>query len=314
MMMGKPMSGVKPQPVPALWPAGAVLAPAGSLDAYIRAVNRFPILDADEEQRLARSFREKGDLDAARRLVLSYLRLVVATARGYLGYGLPYADLIQEGNIGLMRSLNRFDPGRGVRLASFALHWIRASIHEYIVRNWRLVKLATTKAQRKLFFNLRSMKQSAGPMTAKDVRRVARELRVTPEQVVEMETRLAGHDLPLEVDDGGDKRFASVHYLAADCDAEPLTQLEAKDTERARSAGMQKALKALDPRSRRIIEARWLHETNRATLHELAAALKISAERVRQVEAKALQRMRKAMEQVADEDARSRVPLPVRAP
>jgi len=267
---------------------------AGSLEAYIQSVSRFPILSAEEEQRLARRFREEQDLDAARQLVLSHLRLVVAVARGYLGYGLPHADLIQEGNIGLMKAVKRFDPRRGVRLVSFAIHWVKAEIHEYVLRNWRLVRVATTKAQRKLFFNLRSMKRGLAPLSAEEVGRVAAELRVKPEEVAEMETRLTGHDVAFEADDD-EEGYAPVHYLAADAAAEPSRLLEAEQDERVQSAGLHQALAALDPRSRRIIEARWLKEKDAATLHDLAAEFKVSAERIRQIEAKALEKMKKAM-------------------
>src|SRR6185312_3907427 len=267
---------------------------AGSIEAYIQAVNRIPMLSAEEEQRLARRFREQNDLEAARQLVLSHLRLVVALARGYLGYGLPHADLIQEGNIGLMKAVKRFDPDRGVRLVSFAMHWIKAEMHEYILRNWRLVKVATTKAQRKLFFNLRSMKKDLGPMNAADVERVAEELRVKPEEVVEMETRLSGQELAFEGERDDEESYAPVHYLA-DEQAEPFRVLEAEESERVRTEGLQKALDTLDARSRRIVEARWLREKDGATLHELAAEFKVSAERIRQIEAKALEKMRKAL-------------------
>jgi RNA polymerase sigma-32 factor len=269
--------------------------PAGSLEAYIQTVNRFPILSAEEERSLARRFRQDGDLDAARGLVLSHLRLVVALARGYLGYGLPHADLIQEGNIGLMKAVKRFDPDRGVRLVSFAIHWIKAEMHEYILRNWRLVKVATTKAQRKLFFNLRSMKKGLAPLTSEDVSRVATELRVKPEEVVEMETRLAGQEIAFEADQDDEEAYAPVNYLAADHEAEPLRVLEAKETEETRSAGLESALNSLDARSRRIVEARWLREKDALTLHDLAAEFKVSAERIRQIEAKALEKMRKAL-------------------
>ena len=268
---------------------------AGSLDAYIQTVNRFPILSAEDEQALARHFRQQGDLDSARQLVLSHLRLVVAVARGYLGYGLPHADLIQEGNIGLMKAVKRFDPERGVRLVSFAIHWVKAEIHEYVLRNWRLIKVATTKAQRKLFFNLRSMKQGLAPLSSDEVGRVAAALKVKPEEVVEMETRLAGRDVTFETDDSDDEAYAPVHYLAADADAEPSRVLEAEEEERTQSAGLRHALTALDPRSRRIVEARWLKEKDSATLHDLAAEFKVSAERIRQIEAKALEKMRKAI-------------------
>ncbi len=278
--------------------AAPVPMPTGSIEAYIQTVNRFPILSAEEERALAKRFRADNDLDAARQLVLSHLRLVVATARGYLGYGLPHADLIQEGNIGLMKAVKRFDPDRGVRLVSFAIHWIKAEIHEYILRNWRLVKVATTKAQRKLFFNLRSMKKGLGPMTLEDVGRVAGELRVKPEEVVEMETRLAGREIAFEADDEEDSGFAPASYLA-DSEAEPFSVLEAKQSERARAEGLTSALAALDARSRRIIQARWLREKDAATLHELAAEFKVSAERIRQIEAKALEKMRKVLDDPA---------------
>src|SRR5205809_8137883 len=205
--------------------------PVGSIDAYIQAVNRFPILSVEEEQRLARRFRDENDLEAARQLVLSHLRLVVSLARGYLGYGLPHADLIQEGNIGLMKAVKRFDPDRGVRLVSFAIHWIKAEMHEYILRNWRLVKVATTKAQRKLFFNLRSMKKDLAQMSTADVERVASELKVKPEEVVEMETRLAGQELAFEGDRDDEESYAPVHYLVADEAAEPYRVLEAEESE-----------------------------------------------------------------------------------
>jgi RNA polymerase sigma-32 factor len=279
-----PLTG--PLPVP---------MPTGSLEAYIQTVNRFPILSADEERSLALRFQQDGDLDAARGLVLSHLRLVVAVARGYLGYGLPHADLIQEGNIGLMKAVKRFDPDRGVRLVSFAIHWIKAEMHEYILRNWRLVKIATTKAQRKLFFNLRSMKSGLAPLNSDDIERVAAELRVKPEEVVEMETRLAGQDLAFEAEHDDDEAYAPVNYLAADRDAEPSRLLEAKQSEQLRASGLDSALNSLDARSRRIVEARWLREKDPATLHDLAAEFKVSAERIRQIEAKALEKMRKAL-------------------
>jgi RNA polymerase sigma-32 factor len=269
--------------------------PTGSLEAYIQTVNRFPLLTLEEEQRLARSFRDQNDLAAARGLVLSHLRLVVAIARGYLGYGLPHADLIQEGNVGLMKAVKRFDPDRGVRLVSFAIHWIKAEMHEYILRNWRLVKVATTKAQRKLFFNLRSMKKDLGPMSSADVARVAGELNVKPEEVIEMETRLSGQELAFESERDDEERFAPVNYLAADDAAEPYRVLEAEESERVQTESLHKALETLDARSRRIVEARWLREKDAATLHELAAEFNVSAERIRQIEAKALGKMRKLL-------------------
>jgi len=264
----------------------------GSLDQYVQTVNRFPLLTLEEEQRLGRKFRDEQDLDAARQLVLSHLRVVVAIARGYLGYGLPHGDLIQEGNIGLMKAVKRFDPERGVRLVSFAIHWIRAEMHEYVLRNWRLVRIATTKAQRKLFFNLRSMKPGLDPLTQAQIRDVADTLNVKPEEVAEMEMRLAGQELALEpgVDDDEDA-YAPIAYLA-DPQDEPARVVETRQAERLRAEGLAAALAALDPRSRRIIEARWLRESDPATLHDLAAEFKVSAVRIRQVEAKAMQKMR----------------------
>jgi RNA polymerase sigma-32 factor len=279
-----PLSGLLPVPMP-----------SGSLEAYIQTVNRFPILSPEEERSLALRFRKDGDLEAARGLVLSHLRLVVAIARGYLGYGLPHADLIQEGNIGLMKAVKRFDPDRGVRLVSFAIHWIKAEMHEYILRNWRLMKVATTKAQRKLFFNLRSMKSGLAPLSTDDVERVAAELRVKPEEVVEMEMRLSGQDVAFEAEHDDEEAYAPVNYLAADRDVEPLQMLEAKESENLRASGLDAALKSLDARSRRIVEARWLREQDPATLHDLAAEFKVSAERIRQIETKALEKMRKAL-------------------
>jgi RNA polymerase sigma-32 factor len=265
---------------------------AGSLDTYIQTVNRFPLLTQEQETALARRYRTEDDLEAARELVLSHLRVVVAVSRGYLGYGLPQADLIQEGNIGLMKAVKRFDPERGVRLVSFALHWIRAEIHEFVLRNWRMVKVATTKAQRKLFFNLRSLKQSHSTLGAEEVRAMARQLGVKPEEVVEMETRLTGHDIALEPEgDGEDDSYAPISYLAAD-DAEPGRILEHEQTARRQSAGLVKALENLDDRSRRIVQARWLNEKESATLHDLAAEFGVSAERIRQIESKAMARMK----------------------
>jgi len=288
------MQATSTLPVPVSVP---VPLATGSLEGYIQSVNRFPILSAGEEQALARRYRESGDLEAARGLVLSHLRLVVAVARGYLGYGLPHADLIQEGNIGLMKAVKRFDPSRGVRLVSFAIHWIKAEIHEHVLRNWRLVKIATTKAQRKLFFNLRSMRRGLAPLTRDDVRRIATELRVKPEEVEEMESRLAGQDIAFESDGADDEAYAPADYLASDASSEPSQLLEAEESERATASGLEEALTALDARSRRIIETRWLREKETATLHELAAEFKVSAERIRQIEAKALEKMRKVMAQ-----------------
>jgi RNA polymerase sigma-32 factor len=267
----------------------------GSLDHYIQAVNRFPILTQEQEQDYARRFRAEGDIEGARQLVLSHLRVVVAIARGYLGYGLPHGDLIQEGNIGLMKAVKRFDPERGVRLVSFAIHWIKAEIHEFILRNWRLVRIATTKAQRKLFFNLRSMKPGLDPLTGDEIRNIATALRVKPEEVGEMEMRLAGQDLALEPQGDDDETYAPIAYLA-DPQDEPSKVLEETETKTLRSKGLAEALATLDPRSRRIIEARWLVEKDHATLHDLAAEFNVSAERIRQIEAKAMQKMRHLIE------------------
>jgi RNA polymerase sigma-32 factor len=265
---------------------------AGSLETYIQTVNRLPLLSVERERELARRYRGAGDLEAARGLVLAHLRVVVGISRGYLGYGLPQADLIQEGNIGLMKAVKRFDPERGVRLVSFAVHWIRAEIHEFVLRNWRIVKIATTKAQRKLFFNLRSLKSSLSSLGAEDVKAIARQLGVKPDEVVEMETRLAGRDVALEpAGDEEDEAFAPISYLVAE-DAEPGRILEHEQTARLRGEGLERALASLDPRSRRIVEARWLAEKDASTLHDLAAEFGVSAERIRQIEAKALARMK----------------------
>jgi len=265
--------------------------PVGSLESYIHAVNRFPMLSPEQERQLARKFRAEDDVEAARQLVLSHLRLVVAIARGYMGYGLPHGDLIQEGNIGLMKAVKRFDPERGVRLVSFAVHWIRAEIHEFVLRNWRMVKVATTKAQRKLFFNLRSMKPSLDPLTRSQIGSMARQLKVKPEDVAEMEMRLAGQEIALEPSSDEDESYAPIAYLA-DRSPEPAELVEAKQEEDLRTRGLGNALASLDPRSRRIIETRWLREKDPATLHDLAAEFKVSAERIRQIEAKALEKMK----------------------
>ena len=265
--------------------------PVGSLESYIQAVNRFPILSPEQELSLARKFRDESDVDAARELVLSHLRVVVAIARGYMGYGLPHSDLIQEGNIGLMKAVKRFDPERGVRLVSFAVHWIRAEMHEFVLRNWRMVKIATTKAQRKLFFNLRSMKPTLDPLTRSEIGSVARQLKVKPEEVAEMEMRLAGQEIALEPSTDDDESYAPIAYLA-DRSAGPSEVFEAKEEETLKARGLESALASLDARSRRIIETRWLREKDAATLHELAAEFKVSAERIRQIEAKALQKMK----------------------
>jgi len=265
---------------------------AGSLETYIQSVNSLPLLTVERERELARRYHGAGDLEAARELVLAHLRVVVAISRGYLGYGLPQADLIQEGNIGLMKAVKRFDPERGVRLVSFAVHWVRAEIHEFILRNWRIVKVATTKAQRKLFFNLRSLKRGPAALGVEEAKAVASQLGVKPEEVVEMETRLTGRDIAFEpMGDDEDESFAPISYLEAE-NAEPGRVLEHEQTARLRGEGLEKALARLDPRSRRIIEARWLTEKESATLHDLAAEFGVSAERIRQIEAKALARMK----------------------
>jgi len=270
----------------------------GNIDAYIQAANRYPMLAEAEEIRLAERFHNDGDVEAARQLVLSHLRLVISIARGYLGYGLPHADLIQEGNIGLMKAVKRFDSTRGVRLVSFAMHWIKAEIHEYILKNWRQVKVATTKAQRKLFFNLRSLKsgyEGVDTLSGTQTAEVATRLGVKPAEVVEMETRLSGRDIALEGNpDDGDEAFAPIDYLA-DSRYEPTRVLENKALARLQDEGLHEALATLDPRSRRIVEARWLPDGEAATLHDLAAEFDVSAERIRQIEVKALQKMRGAL-------------------
>jgi RNA polymerase sigma-32 factor len=232
-------------------------------------------------------------VEAARQLVLSHLRLVISIARGYLGYGLPHADLIQEGNIGLMKAVKRYDPARGVRLVSFAMHWIKAEIHEYILRNWRLVKVATTKAQRKLFFNLRSMKTHSGSLHVDEIHDIARELKVKPEDVIEMESRMGGQDIALEShgDDDGDDSWSPIAYLQ-DHRPEPSQLLAEQQMEMLQTSGLESALSSLDERSRRIVEARWLNEDGGATLHEMAAEYGVSAERIRQIEQKAMQKMK----------------------
>jgi len=270
----------------------------GNIDAYISAVNRLPMLTADDEVALGRRFREHADLAAARELIMSHLRLVVSIARQYLGYGLPHADLIQEGNVGLMKAVKRFDPERGVRLVSFAMHWIKAEIHEYILKNWRLVKVATTKAQRKLFFNLRSHKRDAHTLGPDAVTAIAQELNVRPQDVVEMETRMGGGDVALDpMSDDGEDDFAPIAYLKA-AHSEPLQVLEAREFDHLQGEGIREALGSLDERSRRIIESRWLRDEDEGgarTLQDLADEYGVSAERIRQIEAKALKTMRSAL-------------------
>jgi RNA polymerase sigma-32 factor len=270
-------------------------ASLGSLDHYIQSVNRFPLLSAEQEVELGRRLRDTNDLDAARQLVLSHLRLVVAISRNYLGYGLPQADLIQEGNVGLMKAVRRFDPERGVRLVSFALHWIKAEMHEHILRNWRLVKIATTKAQRKLFFNLRSMKAGPGALTRREALSIAKDLGVKPEEVYEMETRLSGQDVALEPQPGEEGEMLTPIAYLTDTEAEPAQIFERAEVSRNRSDGLRLALAKLDGRSREVIEARWLREDDKATLQELADQYGVSAERIRQIESKALKTMRGQM-------------------
>ena len=266
--------------------------PAGSLDSYIQSVNLIPILSVEEERELALRYRHDNDLDAAKQLVMSHLRFVVKVARGYNGYGLPLADLIQEGNIGLMKAVKRFDPAIGVRLVSFAVHWIRAEMHEFILRNWRIVKIATTKAQRKLFFNLRSAKKRLGWMNKDEVDAIARDLGVSSKDVMEMEQRLSHHDASFDgasVDEEEDV-FAPAAYLE-DLRYGPEEQLESDQLDDQQQVRLQNAIATLDDRSRDIISKRWLVE-NKATLHELAAEYDISAERIRQIENNAMKKLK----------------------
>jgi len=272
----------------------------GSLDGYIQTVNRLPILSQEKEHALAVRFKSENDLDAARELVLSHLRVVVSVARGYSGYGLPQADLIQEGNIGLMKAVKRYNPERGVRLVSFALHWIRAEIHEFVVRNWRLVKIATTKSQRKLFFNLRSLKKGLEPLKPQQISEIAKQLNVSEHDVVDMEARFAGHEVALEPGNSDeDESYAPISYLADNAEYEPSHILETAEREHLQTSGLAHALAGLDERSRRIVEARWLcDEGSAATLHDLAAEFKVSAERIRQIEQKAMGKMQMTLAQV----------------
>ena len=292
----------------------AVVPSLGHLDAYISAVNRMPMLTLEQEQAFARKLKNEGDLESAGKLVLSHLRLVVSVSRQYLGYGLPHGDLIQEGNVGLMKAVKRFDPDQGVRLVSYALHWIKAEIHEYILKNWRMVKVATTKAQRKLFFNLRSMKQGfkadAGLDTHRDTLTVdqidvmARDLNVKREEVMEMETRMAGGDVLLDPapSDDGEQAYGPIAYLA-DINHEPTAMIEAHERDLLSSDGIATALAALDERSRHIVEERWLkvndNGTGGMTLHDLAAVYGVSAERIRQIEVAAMKKMKKTLTEYA---------------
>jgi RNA polymerase sigma-32 factor len=273
----------------------------GNIEAYISAVNHLPLLTQEEELSLARRLRNENDLAAAQALIVSHLRLVVSIARGYLGYGLPHADLIQEGNVGLMKAVKRYDPEQGVRLVSYAMHWIKAEIHEYILRNWRMVKLATTKAQRKLFFNLRSHKPGLDAMTPDQVDDLAATLKVKREEVIEMEMRMAGRDVALEAPtDDEDDHYAPISYLSAE-HSEPHQVLEAKQFDHLQSEGLEAALAKLDDRSRRIVEARWLanDDGSGATLHELADEFGVSAERIRQIETAAMKKMKASLAEYA---------------
>jgi RNA polymerase sigma-32 factor len=290
-----------------------MVPPLGNLDAYISAANRLPMLSLEEEQDFSRKFKFENDLEAAGKLVLSHLRLVISVSRQYLGYGLPHGDLIQEGNVGLMKAVKRFDPDQGVRLVSYAMHWIKAEIHEYILKNWRMVKMATTKAQRKLFFNLRSMKQrfksddaAADMGTHRDtlnpeqVNAMARELKVKPEEVLEMEMRLSGGDVLLDPSpsDDGEDAFGPIAYLT-DTNHEPLAMIEARQRDVLATDGIATALDSLDARSRRIVEERWLKvnddNSGGMTLHDLAAEYGVSAERIRQIEVAAMKKMKTAL-------------------
>jgi RNA polymerase sigma-32 factor len=288
----------------------SVVPSLGNLDAYISAVNRLPMLTLEEEQEFARRFRAGDDLEAAGKLVLSHLRLVVSVSRKYLGYGLPHGDLIQEGNIGLMKAVKRFDPDQGVRLVSYALHWIKAEIHEYILKNWRMVKVATTKAQRKLFFNLRSMKQGfkddedaqthRDTLTEAQIDVMASELNVKRQEVIEMETRMSGGDVLLDPapSDDGEQAFGPIAYLA-DASHEPTAMIESRQRDVMATDGIASALEQLDARSRRIVEERWLKVNDDGsggmTLHELAEEYGVSAERIRQIESAAMKKMKKAL-------------------
>ncbi len=297
------------------WGSMSMVPSLGNLDAYISAANRMPMLTLEEEQRYARQWKDGQNMEAAGRLVLSHLRVVISTARQYLGYGLPHADLIQEGNVGLMKAVKRFDPDQGVRLVSYALHWIKAEIHEYILKNFRMIKVATTKAQRKLFFNLRSMKQGfkhdaseeadgtthRDSLNTKEIDTVAKTLNVKREEVIEMEARFAGGDVLLDPSpsDDGEEAYGPIAYLC-DSSMEPTAQLEARERDHLAGDGVQAALAMLDPRSKRIIEERWLKVNDNGsgglTLHDLAAEYGVSAERIRQIEVAAMKKMKLALE------------------
>ena len=271
------------------------LPPIASLELYIQAVNKIPMLTYETEKELARKLKDQNDLDSARALVMSHLRLVVSIARGYKGYGLQFSDLIQEGNVGLMKAVKRFDYEKGVRLVSFAMHWIRAEIHEFVLKNWRIVRIATTKAQRKLFFNLRSLRSGLDSLDDKEINHIARQLDVKTEEVREMEIRLSGQDINLENDPNDDDGFSLISFLPSP-NADPSRLIEKHQLQERQQVGLISALEALDDRSRDIIQSRWLNENNQATLHDLAAKYKISAERVRQIEVQAMKKMRNSIE------------------
>lgn len=268
----------------------------GSIESYIATVNQIPMLTPNQEKGLATKLREDGDLDAARDLILSHLRLVVSVARQYLGYGIAHADLIQEGNVGLMKAVKRFDPDRGVRLVSFAVHWIKAEIHEFIVRNWRLVKVATTKAQRKLFFNLRRMRPDGGSLDSAAVDQIAKELDVRAHDVREMEVRMTGRELSLETPTNEEDTYGPADYLSDNGEYDPTQVLARQSKDALQGEGLHTALETLDDRSRRIVTARWLQDDGGSTLHELAAEFGVSAERIRQIEVAAFKKMRGALQ------------------
>ena len=310
-MLAAPAAASNAVAAPNPW---ALLPPLGNLDAYISAVNRLPMLTLEQEQQFAKNLRENNDIESAEKLVLSHLRLVVSTSRKYLGYGLPHGDLIQEGNIGLMKAVKRFDPDQGVRLVSYALHWIKAEMHEYILKNWRMVKVATTKAQRKLFFNLRSMKQGfkddadvathRDSLTEGQINSMAKTLNVKREEVIEMEQRMAGGDVLLDPSPGedGDEAFGPIAYLA-DATHEPTALMESRARDNLASDGIATALQGLDDRSRRIVQERWLNVNDDGsggmTLHDLADEYKVSAERIRQIEVAAMKKMKKVLAEYA---------------
>jgi RNA polymerase sigma-32 factor len=317
MSLTLPMNALQPVNTTLTAATWGLVPSLGNLDSYISAVNRMPMLTLEEEQRFAKNLRDNNDLDAAEKMILSHLRLVVSVSRKYLGYGLPHGDLIQEGNIGLMKAVKRFDPDQGVRLVSYAMHWIKAEIHEYVLKNWRMVKMATTKAQRKLFFNLRSMKQElkadaaalgdethSNTLSASEIGLMAKTLNVKPEEVIEMEMRLSGGDVLLDPtpNDDGEEAFGPIAYLS-DTHHEPTNMIEAHQRDLLASDGIAAALAELDDRSRKIVEERWLKVNDDSsggmTLHDLAAIYGVSAERIRQIEVAAMKKMKKTLAEFA---------------